>query len=373
LEKERGNRFLIVYITSIRQNFDVQMADDCIRLIYEHLKKINKKPEEIKVDLFLCSNGGSGVVPWRLVSLIREFCDSFEILIPYKAYSAATLTALGADKIIMHKMGELGPIDPSIITPFNPDDPKKPGGKLSINIEDVTAYFNLIKEDIKINHEDELIQAVKFLADKIHPLALGTVKRSHFQAEMVAKKLLKLHMKESEEHEINEIVQNLKSKLFFHGHPINRKEGKEDLNLKIDLPTPRIEELMWELYKEYEEEMQLNTPFNPIKIINEEEGSIKKEIQELTIEMNKIKQKMEKESDPKQKEEFKNDLQEKQEKLLMLDQKLGNIVVSSGSIKGAYIESENISHVFVSELKIIKQGPDKIGVQTIRGDWEEEK
>jgi hypothetical protein len=32
--------------------------------------------------------------------MIREFCDEFNVLIPYKAHSAATLLSLGADTII---------------------------------------------------------------------------------------------------------------------------------------------------------------------------------------------------------------------------------------------------------------------------------
>src|SRR5205823_10098046 len=101
------------------------------------------------------------------------------------------------------------------------------------------------------------------LAEKVHPLALGNVKRSLSQSRMMAGKLLALHMRKSEdEHKIEEIVDSLTSKLFFHGHPINRKEAKDQIGLSnvIDPPSA-LEKLMWDLYLQYEAEMKLEEPF----------------------------------------------------------------------------------------------------------------
>jgi hypothetical protein len=266
IEEKRGAK-LIAYITSTRANLEVQMAIDMIRKIYEHLKLIDEeKKGKIDIDLLIVSNGGDGTVPWRLVTLIREYANKFSVLIPFRAFSAATLTALGADEIIMHPMGMLGPTDPTVTNPFNPSDPDNPKSKLGISVEDVTAYISLIKEDAGITHEDELVQAFNKLAEKVHPLALGNVKRSLAQSRMMAHKLLALHMNKSkEQHEINEIVDNLTSKLYYHGHPINRKEAKEQIGLKtISNATPEIEKLMWDLYMEYENEILADEPFDPL-------------------------------------------------------------------------------------------------------------
>src|ERR1700681_988310 len=135
---------VICYLTSIRPNVNAQIADDQVRVMFDHLLQIQKRPIE-KLDVFLVSNGGSGVVPWRLVSLFREFAKSFNVLIPYRAYSAATLVALGADEIVMHPFAELGPIDPTVANDFNPTDPLT-GRRLGISVEDVAAYVNFIKE-----------------------------------------------------------------------------------------------------------------------------------------------------------------------------------------------------------------------------------
>ncbi len=265
IQAER-NSVLISYITSTRQGLDVPMAMDSIRLIYNHLRLIGRPKTEVNIDLFLHSNGGDGTVPWRLVTLIREYANRFSVLAPYKAFSAATLTALGANTIVMHPMGMLGPTDPTVANPFNPVDPTNPAQRIGISVEDVSAYIALIKEDAGIHHEDELVQAFNKLADHIHPLALGNVKRSLSQSRMMAKKLLALHMdKSSEEHKINEIVDSLTSKLFYHGHPINRQEAKDQIGLStIENPTPAVEELMWKLYLEYEKELKMEEPFQPV-------------------------------------------------------------------------------------------------------------
>lgn len=264
IEAHRQSR-VITYITSTRPGAEVQMAIDCIRKFYEHLKFITAEERTtITIDLLIVSNGGDGTVPWKLVTLLREYCKEFNVLIPYRAFSAATLTALGADKIYMHPMGMLGPTDPTVANAFNPDDPKNPAQKIGISVEDVTAYIALIKEDAGINHEDELIQAFKILADKVHPLALGNVKRSLSQSKMMAQKLLSLHMnKGTDQHSIDEIVDNLTSKLYFHGHPINRKEAKLIGLKNVAEPDEVLEKIMWDLYAEYEKETKSDETFDP--------------------------------------------------------------------------------------------------------------
>jgi hypothetical protein len=101
-------------------------------------------------------------------------------------------------------MGCLGPIDPSVANPFNPTHPQNPAIVLPISVEDVSSYFEFLKEDVGVQHEDELVQAFIALTDRIHPLALGNVQRHHHQSRMLAKKLLKKHM-EGKEHEIEKI------------------------------------------------------------------------------------------------------------------------------------------------------------------------
>jgi hypothetical protein len=250
-------------------DLEVQMAMDVVPMFYRHLDGLGAGSEDTHIDLFIHSNGGDGTVPWRLVSLLRERCKRLSVLVPHLAYSAATLLALGADEVIMHPMGTLGPIDPTVTTPFNPPHPQNPNQLLGISVEDVAAYIALVKEDVGIRHEDELVQAFRVLAESVSPLALGNVKRSTSQSQMMGNKLLRQRADGDPmlgDHEIHEIIKTLTSELYYHGHPINRVEARRDLGLTfVNDATPEVEAAMWDLYEAYATEMRLEERFSPIQ------------------------------------------------------------------------------------------------------------
>ncbi len=262
LEKERGGSKLITYVTSDRQPpFQAKMALDVVRPFYDHLNRIGHVHQ---IDLFIFSPGGDTIVPWRLVNLTREYCERLAVLVPYKAHSAATLLALGADEIAMGPLGELSPIDPSVGTPFNPPHADNPNEqKLEIGVEDVSGFISLAKERVGITDQDNLVSVLEGLAHHVHPLALGAVYRTHAMIRSLAAKMLALHMKEkTEAQRIPKIVDDLAEKLYHHGYLINRAEA-EDLGLKVTKPSKTVEKLMWDLYSSYEEEMELRRTFDP--------------------------------------------------------------------------------------------------------------
>jgi hypothetical protein len=259
--EEIRNSSVICLLTTLRQGVQGAIADDQVRVIFDHLLSMPKRPIS-NLDLFLVSNGGNGVVPWRLVSLFREFAKNFRVLIPYRAYSAATLLALGADEIVMHPFGELGPIDPSVSNDFNPRNAQ--GLPIPISVEDVKAYVTFIKKTVGITHEDELVKTIESLCAQIHPLALGNVERFVSQARMIATKVLRTHMDGDADHIIDELVENMTSKLYFHGHPINRNEAKKDLKLKVlENCSEELETTMWDLYCDFETDFKNTEPFFP--------------------------------------------------------------------------------------------------------------
>lgn len=252
LQQARGSDALICYVTSTRPNLGAMMMQDQVRYFYDHLP--NEKVD--KLDLLIHSDGGDSVVPWRLMTLLRERAKEINVLVPHRAFSAATSAALGADNIIMHPMGMLGPIDPSVNTPFNPVD-EQTGQRVAVSVEDVAAYTSLVKEDVGIHHEDELVQAFKVLADKVHPLTLGSAKRITAQAQMLGEKLMKLRNKPPNAHDMEVLLEQLTTKLFAHGHPIGREEAR-----KLGLPVaktvpPEVEAAMWDLFLTYEHDMEL--------------------------------------------------------------------------------------------------------------------
>jgi len=254
---------VICYLTSIRQNINAQIGEDAVRVMFDQMLLLPERPIK-KLDVFLCSNGGAGTVPWRLISLFREYAASVAVLLPYRAYSAATLLALGADEIVMHPFSEMGPIDPTVSNDYNPVDPVS-NRRIGISVEDVKAYISFIKATVGIQHEDELVKTVEILAQRVHPLALGNVERSLSQSRLIAAKILKTHMQDGTQHQIEEIIDNLASKLYFHGHPINRVEARRELKLKVmeNLPAA-LETAIWKLYEDFEAEFENRVVFDPM-------------------------------------------------------------------------------------------------------------
>lgn len=209
------------------------------------------------------------LAPLRIVKLMRSYCQVLEVLVPYHAHSAGTLMALGANKIVMGKMGELSPTDPTTGHPFNPQDPSNPQQKMEISVEDVNSYFLLAKEKAGVREQD-MISAFNQLGEKIHPLALGNVYRGYRMARTLSEKLLKLHMKpKRDEKKIQRIVDHLTGLISIHGYPVTRDEAKE-LGLNIEFASGDKEEAIWSLYESYAQEMELGKPYNPLIELGEE-------------------------------------------------------------------------------------------------------
>ncbi len=270
IEQKRGSK-VICYITGDKPGFETRIATDAFRLFRDHLEKLADKKQISKLDLFIYTRGGDTMVPWRLVSLFKEYAKSFSILVPYRAHSAGTLIALGANEIVMGKMGELSPVDPSVTTPFNPPNPGVQERKLDVSVEDVISYFLLAKEKVGLTEQDQLGGVFKTLSEKVHPLALGSINRAHSQIRKLARQLLNIHIKGTTQvQRIDSIVDKLTEKLFSHNYLICREEAKKVIGLKVSYPDVILEGLLWNLYLEYEASMDLTRPLNPLKLLGEE-------------------------------------------------------------------------------------------------------
>ncbi len=264
IEEVRKSR-VITYLTSDRQGpVNARIAMDIIPIFSRQLRQIGKVD---KIDLFLYSAGGDTMLPWRLVSMIREHCDTFSVLIPYKAHSSATMISLGADEIVMSDLSEISPIDPSTANVFNPSDPQNPQNKIPISVEDVMAYFDLAKNKFGIKNDEQLADIfTEFISanPQIHPLALGNVNRTHNLIRILAKRLLKSHKSPLKEDEIEKVVDYFTEKLYSHQYCVGRKEARDDLGVKsVVFADDNISKLMTDLYEVYKTEMELDKMWTP--------------------------------------------------------------------------------------------------------------
>ena len=271
--QEARNSKVICYVTGDRQNLQTKIAHDCHPLIFSHLREIGTTN---KIDLFLYTQGGLTVAGWGLVHLIREFCKVFAVLVPFRALSCGTLICLGADEIVMGRLGQLGPIDPSTQNPFNPPIPGvpiSPQNTLPMNVEDVVSFIDLAKREIGLKGDAGLSVALETLSkmNPYAPLALGAAHRVRPQIVMLAKGLLKIHMADRPK-EMKRIVEILAKQLGSHDYLIGRKEAKE-IGLKVTDASTEVETLIWELYSEYEGMMELNTPYSPQTFLGQQQSA----------------------------------------------------------------------------------------------------
>lgn len=264
IEQKRGSK-LITYVTSDRPNCGAQIAGDIVSLIHDHILSFPESTRT-KLDLYLYSRGGHSDVPWALVSMFRQYCHkgSFSVLVPYRAHSAATVIALGADEIVMTKKGELGPIDATMTSgPFNPTENNTPN-RLPVAVEDVNGYFALL-ERVGCGRPTEKMEGFKQLTERVHPLALGSVNRLFEETKLVALRLLGTRAKPFSDDENQDIIRKLSSELFSHSHAINRTEAVRHLGLKQvkKAEDTSLDQELWNLYMEYREYFDLERPFLP--------------------------------------------------------------------------------------------------------------
>jgi hypothetical protein len=263
IEKLRGSR-VIAYVLGDRQPVITQIGDDAVRPIHDHLRSLGRIP---RLDLFIYSRGGAIDVPWRLATALRHAADEWNILVPFRANSAATLLALGADEILLGRQGELGPIDPIMnITRPGPTGPMQD----NISVEDVMAYAAFVRERSGLTDQSALTMALTKLVDRLDAVALGNAYRNHSHIRYVARHMLLSRSKEraGPEQVIDAIIETLAERVYAHGHAIGISEA-HDMGLHVVEAPQELDEAMWSLLNEYESDLKILEPIDPADVLGD--------------------------------------------------------------------------------------------------------
>ncbi|HEX6700308.1 MAG TPA: hypothetical protein VF101_06205 [Gaiellaceae bacterium] len=264
IEEVRDSRVL-VYVTGDRAPAAAQIGDDAVRPMYSHLREIGQVK---KLDLFIYSRGGAIDVPWRVVTALRQTSDEWNILVPFRANSAATLIALGADTIVLGRQGELGPIDP--IMTIQRMVPQPGGGEALVqeqmSVEDIMAYTKFIHERAGLSDQEALSTALSKLTDRLDAVGLGNVYRTHLHIRDVALRMLQSHTKPASERTMAAIIETLAERVYAHGHAIGLTEAKA-IGLPVEPASDELDDLMWKLLDQYESDMKLLQPLDPFTTV----------------------------------------------------------------------------------------------------------
>ena len=268
IEKGRGGRTLISLCNFDRASdpplpgLATQFHAELKECLYRILKE---SPTKKGIDLFLYTRGGDTNSVWPIASLLREFDEDFEVLVPFRAHSAGTMLALAAKRVVMTRLGELSPIDPTTGNQFNPVDALNPRGRLGISVEDVRAYREFLQDLVRLLGSGRLTAAQRWgalqpflqkLVEAVHPLALGNVHRVHQLVSRLAKKLMGFHPDRLPNAE--KVVKALTVESFSHQHMIGRAEARDILGAKhVVEANPTLESQLDDLLKRYTDDFHL--------------------------------------------------------------------------------------------------------------------
>ncbi|UWG99079.1 peptidase [Dehalobacter sp. DCM] len=244
---EKQKKILLESIETIRDSkllvyFSYTPLDDSILVpLYQELNKVGKTQ---KIDLFLHSYGGAVDTPYKVVMLIREFCEKFSVIVPFSAKSAASMIVLGADEVVMGPISELGPIDPLVKHPSYKD--------FWIPVQALRCCFEYIEEiiDNTVNPEvSEII--VTSMLNKLDPWLIGDYEKALKASRQYAESLLSKYMLKNDPEKVKTVTKNLTNGYFSHGYPIGRAEARE-MGINVTYAQGELWDLIWELYLHYQ-------------------------------------------------------------------------------------------------------------------------
>lgn len=266
IEEKRGSRVL-TYVTGDRPPAQAAIGDDAVRPLYDHLRGIGRAD---RLDVFIYSRGGAIDVPWRLATSFRQSSEEWSILVPFRANSSATLLALGADKIVLGRQGELGPIDPSMTLSRVVGDPAQNQGTVvqdTVSVEDVMAYVKFVTDRAGLSDQAALATSLTNLTERLDPVALGSAYRTHSHIRDVARRMLLSRKDPASEQTMASIIETLAERVYAHGHAIGLQEAKET-GLPVEGADDDLDRLMWELLNEYEEDLKLRQPLDVLAALS---------------------------------------------------------------------------------------------------------
>ena len=191
--------------------------------LYEVLGKIGQHET---VYIFLKSSGGSGQVSLRLVNLLRQHCKRLVALVPLECASAATMIALGADRIQMSPTAYLTAVDTSLNHALSPID--RDNDRVSVSLNELQRVIRLWREQ----QGDTSDNAYKALFQYVHPLVIGAVDRAESLSIMLCRELLSYHI--AQEDVAEQIAATLNSKYPSHSYPILMDEAIKILLLQLN-------------------------------------------------------------------------------------------------------------------------------------------
>ena len=236
IESRLGERILTYWNSS---NGSI-CGNDVIGL-YGILRSIGKVD---RLSFFIKSDGGSGEVSLRMVNLLRQFVGRLTALVPLECASAATMLALGADKILMGPLAYLSAVDTSLTHDLSPID--RDNDRVRVSQDELQRVVRLWQKQA----DKESSNPFASLFQHVHPLVIGAVDRASALSTKLCVEILSFHPKDARK--AKKISDILNSRYPSHSYPIMLREARR-IGLNAEALDEGSNQLLCELHEIYSE------------------------------------------------------------------------------------------------------------------------
>lgn len=196
------------------------IADDALPHLYDKLQALGRRD---RIDLLLSARGGVPEVCWRMLNLLREYCDHLGVIVGTRVQGAASLLALGADEIVMGPLSEMGGVDSVRRHPLLPRDDM--GQPMPVSLGEIKSLMRLLAEagarDQGLGVREGGLQdnqppipnpqplapeVLSVLLQYIHPLAIAHLQQADTLSRDITRKVLQAHMHVEDEGRVERLV-----------------------------------------------------------------------------------------------------------------------------------------------------------------------
>jgi len=193
---------------------------------------------------FIKSDGGYGQASLRMVHLLRQYVKRLTVLVPQECSSAATMLALGADKILMGPLAQLSAVDTALTHDLSPID--RDNDRVSVSQDELQRVVRLYQRQVR----GRASNPYEALFAHVHPLVIGAVDRISALSTKLCLEILSYHLKDAKK--AKRISDTLNSAYPAHSYPITLREARR-IGLKAEPLDEGINELLFELHEIYAE------------------------------------------------------------------------------------------------------------------------
>lgn len=268
IERARGSS-VIAYLL----HDNAMIADDALPQVYDKLQALGKRE---RIDLLLYSRGGVTEVTWRLLNLLRDYCDHLGVIVGTRVQGAGALLALGADEILMGPLSELGGVEAVRKHPLMPkDDAGQPMPVTLSEIDALLDYVSGVRDsaaglreqnpsdtgDLLPNPQSGMPspEVLSSIFQHVHPLVIANLKQADALSRDVTRKALYMHMDANDDETVARLVDLFNGGFHSPMYTASRSE-LHDMGLPVTLLEKELWSQVWSLVQLYQATLYNDRP-----------------------------------------------------------------------------------------------------------------